>query len=169
VNEVPTRRKLNFRTNSGIANDHLPAPVTLRFSLHREVLLRAGLTHHLDITDLQLSGFRVVFGDSGRMRHAFRAFFHAMSSGIGDGSGDRDGVSHVVRQRNVSAGEVPGAAILSLQLEVISLVGFLQASSNRVGSGFVLRSARVFLCHRQSQTEASKQQTKHQRLHVSAS
>src|SRR6185312_1538884 len=87
----------------------------------REVLLRAGLTHHLDITDLQLSSFRVVFRDSGRMRHAFRAFFHTVSRGIGDGSGDRDGVSHVIRQRNVSAGEVPRTAILSLQLEVISL------------------------------------------------
>src|SRR5439155_11680723 len=114
------------------------------------------------------SGFRVVFRDSGRMRHAFRAFFHTMSRGIGDGSGDRDGVSHVIRQRNVSAGKVPRTAILSLQLEVISLVSFLQASSNRVGSGFVFRSAGVFLCHRQSQTEASKQQTKHQLLHVSA-
>src|SRR6266550_7926529 len=102
---------------------------------YREVLLRAGLTHHLDIADLQLSGFRVVFRDSGRMRHAFRALFHAVSRGIGDGSGDRDGVSYVIRQRDVSAGKVPRTAILSLQLEVISLVSFLQASSNRVGSG----------------------------------
>src|SRR6185312_6044800 len=96
----------------------------------------------------------------------FRVFFHTVSSGVHDGAGDRDGVSDVIRQRNVSAGKVPRTAILSLQLEVIGVVTLLQASGDRVGSGFVFRAACVFLCHRQSQTEASKQQTKYQLLHV---
>ena len=69
--------------------------------------------------------------DAVLLRLGLRVFFHAVSCGVGDYAGYRDGMGDMISELDGVALDLPGGAFRRRKLVFIGVVAFLKAASER--------------------------------------
>src|SRR5215831_8175012 len=90
--------------------------------LRSDYLLRARTTDHLHIGNGHVSVFRVALLYAGVLGGILRVFLEIVHLCVGYDASHRNGMSYVIRQRHLIALQLPGAAVICLQVKLVGTI-----------------------------------------------